>query len=274
MSAVSEKAFNFDDQDTEARARGWLIDGPYLVLLARQVVLPGIPGPVSELCVIHGRSVRHDSAIYVRPPHRSARNRGTAAIEESKKVGQARGWRRLEVTTAPLAAVRTDAGILPTPWIPHLGRSQAKVILAMKPVIQLERAGCGIASVAALAVLVTRRHVKQRVCLGIRAEDHRLSSETTPVRRLLKRYRLRGSSKEQRFRSWAALPKRSLLAIKWRRIRGRACWHWVVRVKDGSTYVLDSSPLLKRHMRTDFRRMKPKWFIAVQRLPSRSGLAP
>ena len=144
----------------------------------------------------------------------------------------------------------------------------------MKPVIQLERTGCGIASVAALAGVSYRAAREAAGRLGIRAEDHRLWSETTPVRRLLKRYRLRGSFKEQSFRSWAALPKRSLLAINWRRIRGRACWHWVVCVKDGSTYVLDSSPLLKRHVRTDFRRMKPKWFIAVQRLPSRSVLAP
>jgi hypothetical protein len=144
----------------------------------------------------------------------------------------------------------------------------------MKPVIQLERTGCGIASVAALAGVSYQAAREAAGRLGIRADDHRLWSETTPVRRLLKRYRLRGSSKEQPFRSWAALPKRSLLAIKWRHISGRACWHWVVCVKDGSTYVLDSSPLLKRHVRTDFRRMKPKWFIAVQRLPSRSVLAP
>jgi GNAT superfamily N-acetyltransferase len=39
--------------------------------------------------------------FYVRPSHRS-RGIGTALLAESKKVGQARGWRRLEVTTPPL----------------------------------------------------------------------------------------------------------------------------------------------------------------------------
>jgi hypothetical protein len=29
-------------------------------------------------------------------------------------------------------------------------------------------------------------------------------------------------------------------------------------------YVLDSTSALKRHVRTDFGRMKPKWFIAVR----------
>jgi len=138
----------------------------------------------------------------------------------------------------------------------------------MKPVIQLERTGCGIASVAALAGVSYQAARRAAGRLGIRAEDRRLWSETTPVLRLLKRYGLRGSSKEQPFRSWPALPERSLLAIKWRRTRGRACWHWVVCVKDGSMYVLDSSPSIKRHVRMDFRRMKPKWFIAVTRLPS------
>ena len=139
----------------------------------------------------------------------------------------------------------------------------------MKPVIQLERTGCGIASVAALAGVSYQAARQAAGRLGISAEDHRLWSETTHVRRLLKRYRFYASSRQRPFRSWPALPKRSLLAIKWRRIKGRACWHWVVCVKDDSMYVLDSSPSLTRHVRTDFRRMKPKWFIAVTRLPSK-----
>jgi hypothetical protein len=134
----------------------------------------------------------------------------------------------------------------------------------MKPVIQLERTGCGIASVAALAGVSYQAARQAASRLGISAEDHRLWSETTHVRRLLKRYRLDACPGERPFRSWPALPERSLLAIKWRRIRGRAFWHWVVcERKGGSTYVLDSSPSLKRHVRTDLRRMKPKWFIAV-----------
>ena len=139
----------------------------------------------------------------------------------------------------------------------------------MKPVIQLERTGCGIASVAALAGV--SYHAARRAAdrLGICPQDYRLWSDTTHVRRLLKRYRLYASAGERPFRSWLALPKRSLLAIKWRRIRGRTYWHWVVCVrKGGSTYVLDSSKSLKHHVRTDLRRMKPKWFIAVTTLYS------
>ena len=102
MSAVSEKAFNFDHHDTEARARAWLIDGSYLVLLARH----GETG-VGFLALYQSYALYTEGAFgtipefYVRQSHRS-RGIGTALIAESKKVGQGRGWRRLEVTTPPL----------------------------------------------------------------------------------------------------------------------------------------------------------------------------
>jgi GNAT superfamily N-acetyltransferase len=102
MAAVSDKVFHFDHHETEARARVWLSDGSYLVWLARDggacigflavyqsyaLYTEGVYGTIPE--------------FYVRPSHRS-RGIGTALIAESKKVGQARGWRRLEVTTPPL----------------------------------------------------------------------------------------------------------------------------------------------------------------------------
>jgi GNAT superfamily N-acetyltransferase len=102
MAAVSEKAFNFHHHDTEARARAWLSDGSYLVLLAR------VGGTVVGFLALYQSYALYTEGVYgtipefyVRPTHRS-RGIGTALIAESKKVGQARGWRRLEVTTPPL----------------------------------------------------------------------------------------------------------------------------------------------------------------------------
>lgn len=134
----------------------------------------------------------------------------------------------------------------------------------MKPVVQLEPTGCGIASVAALAGV--SYHAVQRSArrLGIVAADRRLWSDSTYVRCLLDEYRLKGAPGHQRFSSWSALPARALLAIKWHRQQGRPYWHWVVFVRErGRVYVLDSAAALKRHVRTDFGRMKPKWFLAV-----------
>ena len=141
----------------------------------------------------------------------------------------------------------------------------------MKPVVQRERTGCGIASVAALAG-VSYKAAQRCACeLGIVASDERLWSSTAHVRRLLERYGLHAQATETPFVSWSALPARALLAVKWHRDRGRPCWHWVVFVReDGHAYVLDSAARLKRHVRTDFGRMMPKWFIGVVKKGSRA----
>lgn len=134
----------------------------------------------------------------------------------------------------------------------------------MKPVIQLERTGCGIAAVAALAGVNYAEAKRVANRLGIFADDPTLWSEPDHVLRLLKEYGFRSARTEVPFTSWEALPDCALLAVKWHRERDRAFWHWVVfwRGFDGPV-VLDSKRALRRHARTDFGRMKPKWFIPV-----------
>ncbi|MEQ1627673.1 MAG: GNAT family N-acetyltransferase [Nitrospira sp.] len=102
MAAVTDKVFNFHHADTEARASAWLRDGCYSVLLACDGDVPigflalyqsyalyteGIYGTIPE--------------FYVRPAHRS-KGVGAALLEQARRLGQSRGWRRLEVTTPPL----------------------------------------------------------------------------------------------------------------------------------------------------------------------------
>ena len=134
----------------------------------------------------------------------------------------------------------------------------------MKLVVQLERTGCGIASVATIAGLRYRQVQSAANRLGIFAEDERLWSETAYVRRLLRYYGVRAAQTEVRFQSWQMLPDLALLAIKWHRVRGRAFWHWVVfrRGPDGPV-VLDPKRGLRTNTRTDFGRIRPKWFLAV-----------
>jgi hypothetical protein len=64
----------------------------------------------------------------------------------------------------------------------------------MKPVVQLERTGCGIANVAALACVSYRQAQRVANRLGIFVDDSRLWSETHRVRRLLKEYGIRSAS--------------------------------------------------------------------------------
>src|SRR5215813_14074773 len=126
----------------------------------------------------------------------------------------------------------------------------------MKCVVQLDRTGCGIASVAALACASYRQVQRSAHRLGIVADDVRLWSDTAYVRRLLRQFGIQAASKEVDLVSWEGLPTLALLAIKWRRERGRAFWHWVVFHRGHSgAVVLDSRRALRTHRRTDFGRM-------------------
>lgn len=135
----------------------------------------------------------------------------------------------------------------------------------MNAVVQEERTGCGIASVAAIAGVSYAQAKTVAASLGISAKDDRLWSEMSPVRRLLTAFGTRSARSTRPFRSWSSLPDCALLAVKWHLEDGRPFWHWVVFVREeGRSYVLDSKKSLKVHVRTDFGRMKPKWSLAVK----------
>ncbi|MDZ4857012.1 MAG: hypothetical protein SGJ26_19500 [Nitrospirota bacterium] len=107
----------------------------------------------------------------------------------------------------------------------HIQRANAETGVAMKPVVQRERTGCGIASVAVLAGVSYRQAQGVANRLGIFAGDSRLWSETRHVRRLLKEYGVRPAHTEVPFTSWEALMDRAVLAVKWHTKRERAFWH-------------------------------------------------
>jgi len=137
-------------------------------------------------------------------------------------------------------------------------------LTSMKSVVQEEITGCAIASAAAIAGVsyIEAKAVANR--LGIFADDETLWSETNHIRRLLNELGITVDKCEKEFSDWKTLPDCALLAIKWHRIKGKNFWHWVVFVRDGEDeYVLDSKKALKSSVRTDFGRMKPKWYIEV-----------
>jgi hypothetical protein len=134
----------------------------------------------------------------------------------------------------------------------------------IRPVVQEERTGCGIAAAAALAGVSYARAKAVAASLGISAQDPKLWSETASVRRLLTQFGLRPSRATKPFRSWTGLPDCALLAIKWHLEQGRPFWHWVLFVRENDrSYVVDSNPTLKAPLRTDFGRMRPVWFLTV-----------
>ena len=135
----------------------------------------------------------------------------------------------------------------------------------LKPVIQRELTGCGIASVAAVAGVSYAFAKKSANSLGIFAQDQRLWSETGHVRKILNHFGYRVQGGEAPFQSWERLPNLALLAIKWHIEKYKPYWHWVVFVRDASgAYVLDAKKALRHPRRTDFGRIRPKWYIPVR----------
>jgi len=80
----------------------------------------------------------------------------------------------------------------------------------------------------------------------------------------LKELNFNTGPKETPFSNRQELPDLTLLAIKWHMDKNTAYWHWVVFVRESQhCYVLDSKKSLKNNKRTDFGRIKPKWYIPV-----------
>ena len=104
MMLVETKTFGFHQEETETRARSWIMDGKYSVMLARD----GIQAePLGFLALHESFALYTEGAygtipeLYVRPAYRSE-GVGAALMGEARQVGQSRGWPRIEVTTPSL----------------------------------------------------------------------------------------------------------------------------------------------------------------------------
>jgi 2-polyprenyl-3-methyl-5-hydroxy-6-metoxy-1,4-benzoquinol methylase len=135
----------------------------------------------------------------------------------------------------------------------------------VKPVVQEETTGCGIASVANILGKTYSDTKKIANGMGICASDKALWSDTQYVRRMLKALDVDTSDDEIPFSSWDALPDLALLSIKHHQENGKNFWHWVVFKRvDGQSFVFDSASYLSSNLRTDFDNMQPKWYIEVK----------
>lgn len=134
----------------------------------------------------------------------------------------------------------------------------------MKPVVQEDITGCAIASAAAIAGTSYARVKRVANGLGIYADDPKLWSDTIYIRQILSYFGIATGSGQNPFNDWESLPDCALLAIKWHLEGGWPSWHWVVFVRESDQkYVLDSKKALKLNVRTDFGRIKPRWYIEV-----------
>lgn len=137
----------------------------------------------------------------------------------------------------------------------------------LKPVIQQEATGCGIASVANILGKSYSEMKSIANAMGIYADDKSLWSDTQYVSTLLSHAGVEVSADEVPFVSWDALPDLALLSIKHHQENGKNFWHWVVFKRvDGQSLVLDSASYLPTNVRTDFNQMHPKWFIEIKNI--------
>lgn len=135
----------------------------------------------------------------------------------------------------------------------------------LKPVVQEESTGCGIASVANILGKTYSEMKAAANAMGIHASDKSLWSDTQYVRCMLSSAGVKTSADETPFESWEALPDLALLSIKHHQEEGKDFWHWVVfKRAGGQPFVLDSASYLPSNIRQDFDAMQPKWFIEVE----------
>ena len=134
----------------------------------------------------------------------------------------------------------------------------------MQIVVQKDRTGCGLACVATIANQSYRQVKKEASQLGIDVQDQQLWSDTKYILTLLSHYGFSALPQRTPFKSWDHLPSLALLAIKWHKERNQAFWHWVIFWQGPQgPVVLDPKQSLRNNARTDFGRIKPKWFLTV-----------
>lgn len=132
----------------------------------------------------------------------------------------------------------------------------------MKRIKQEHYSGCGLACVAMIVGKKYSTIRKTAHDLLNMADDHDLYTNSTHLIQLLSHFEIETSQKKIPFTSWEKLPEKAIVAINHN--KESDIWHWVVFQKNQhGTWVLDPKPTIKSDRRTDFNRMKPKWYIAV-----------
>jgi GNAT superfamily N-acetyltransferase len=103
MSATGVNVFNFSLDETKARLKDFIGREKYFVFVAQHENA----GPVGFIALYEGHALYAEGAfgtipeLFVRSEFRS-KNVGLRLVEQAKRFGSSRGWKRLEVTTPPL----------------------------------------------------------------------------------------------------------------------------------------------------------------------------
>ena len=104
MDAIGEKVFEYDESETEKRAKVLVEDGKYWVFIAQVKEPKSVVGFVSlsESYALYSEGAYGTiPEFYVRPDWRS-KSIGKRLLQKAVGFGRDKEWKRLEVTTPPL----------------------------------------------------------------------------------------------------------------------------------------------------------------------------
>lgn len=102
MDKIDEKAFNFNQKDTQKRAEDLISKNLYFVFIAKdKAEAVGFISMYESYALYSEGAYGTIPELYVRPKYRSS-NIGKLLLKKAKEFATSRNWKRLEVTTPPL----------------------------------------------------------------------------------------------------------------------------------------------------------------------------
>ncbi len=104
MDAIHERTFNYNENETERRAKSLIEQEKYWVFIATEKESDAVVGFMSlyESYALYSEGAYGTiPELYVRPDWRS-KNIGKSLLKKALDFGREKRWRRLEVTTPPL----------------------------------------------------------------------------------------------------------------------------------------------------------------------------
>jgi len=134
----------------------------------------------------------------------------------------------------------------------------------MKRILQEDGTGCGIACIA----MITGRSYQQIKDELIKMPGYSAKgpfyTDASELRALAKSQGVSLIKRKRKFKEWKLVPNGSILAIRFKEKNSEQEWHWVVFNRiNGREFVIDPKKSIKTDQRTDFGRIKAKWYLPI-----------
>jgi len=95
-------------------------------------------------------------------------------------------------------------------------------------------------------------------------EDGDFYTNASELRALSSEFNVTLGKRMSKFTSWSNIPDKAIVAINYREGEDGASWHWVVFCRNkNNEFFIDPKKAIKTHKRTDFGRVKVKWYLPI-----------